>query len=215
VEYPPSLRDREVDYEEASTNPVLLYSLRKAVAGFQKGICGEGGEIGLSDYLRIIAGLLEKAELPHISRLVSIENVKWGLTILPLGKLWGECRQDFEKAVREKGNVSVSDIIDEKDGGVEVSRSLREALRGVGRAENEMADCREFAHSVLERFKEPKVPSEVDEEMLRNMIAHAGLSYSFISKVRLRRRGGDYKVVGLLYRRHLVEGLMKKLKNSG
>ena len=215
VEYSPSLRDREVNYEEASTNPVLLYSLRKAVAGFQEGICGEGGEIGLSDYLRSIAGLLEKAELPHISRLVSIENVKWGLTIVALKKLWGECRQDFEKAVRERGNLGLSKIIDDRDEEVEVSSSLLEALRGVGRAEKEMEDCGKFLAEFTGRLKVPEVPSDVDEEMLRNMIAHAGLSYSFISKVRLRRRGGDYNVVGLLYRRHLVEGLMKKLKNSG
>jgi len=213
VDYLPVLRDREVDYEETSISPVLLYSLEKAIAGFQERLCGGGGKLDLSSYLSRVADLLEKAEMPHIKRLVSIENAKWGLTIRALRKLWGGCRQEFEKAVREKGDVSLQDIIDERNGEVEVSSSLLEALRVAGRAEDKMADCRMFAHDVLEHFKKPELPSNVDEEMLRNMFAHAGLSYSFISKVRLG--GEDYQITELLYRRRLVEGLMEKLKNSG
>jgi CRISPR-associated protein Csx1 len=214
VEYQPQLKDNVAVYSDVSTQPILLYSLHKAVIGLQQKLCGTEVRADLVKYLNSVGEVLKDARLPHLHYIVTKEGAKLGLVQVALKKLASECWQLFEDAARGKGIERVSDLINVKGSEVEVSRALFASLRNV-ESDSVSKCCTELVSKILGdgvqigQEKQEKSCS-VSDEMVRNMVAHAGLSYNFMEKVVFS--GDSYRITKVVYRRCLVEDFIESLQ---
>jgi CRISPR-associated protein Csx1 len=234
VEYPPQLIGNAVTYPEASIQPVVLYSLHKAVVGFQQKLCSGETVTNLIKYLDSVGDVLKVARLPHLYYIVSKESVKLSLVQTALRRLVAECWQVFEEVAKERKDIDVSKLVSVGRNEIEVSRELFKALRMLKSSMVTKYSCRDLVAEVMNANsggkkgvspatqtqsdadqradEEREKRCSVDDEMMRNMIAHAGLSYDFIERIVFT--GDSYRIARVVYRRCLVEDFVKRLEES-
>jgi CRISPR-associated protein Csx1 len=235
VKYPPQLIGNAITYLEASTQPVVLYSLHKAVIGLQQKLCSAELRADLVKYMNSVGDVLRGARLPHLHHIVTKESAKFSIVQTALKRLTTECWQVLEEIAKERKDINVLKLVSVERNEIEVSGELLKTLRMLESDVVTKCNCRDLVMEVIniissEKEKKKRVscatqtPSDthqqVDEEqkkrcsasdeMIRNMIAHAGLSYDFIEKVVFS--GDSYRITKVVYRRCLVEDFMESLQ---
>jgi CRISPR-associated protein Csx1 len=203
----------EVRYEKSSITPVLLYALSKATSSLQQDLCAEFVKKYLDRYLEKLGSLLQIAELSYAHKLISSEKSSWDNVRKTVGRLIKECWSELESVAKEKSKEEAIHTIIARGSGenVVVTRDMLASLRDIERDVIERESCRDLVETVVNKFRYRESVCSVSDKMMRNMIAHAGLSYDFIERIELARDRDEYRVSRVVYRRCLVEEFLNQL----
>jgi len=223
VDYIPYVKDENIMYDRALVAIVMTCALNRVVKQMQNSLCrGRAGE-RLIEYLSLVGDKLGEVRLRYVELVVKRELEKWSSAEKLITKLVTECRNDFAKLKNvESGarDVGARHPIIIGNGVVEVESDLIRVLIEM-KQRDIMKECKELV-SIIDRTIAEVLKKKLNErnakrieirdEDVRNMCAHAGLSYSFIEKIVLVQDQSLYRVTQVVFNKEKVKMFLEKIE---
>uniref|UniRef100_A0A7C5UUT2 CRISPR system endoribonuclease Csx1 CARF domain-containing protein n=1 Tax=Ignisphaera aggregans TaxID=334771 RepID=A0A7C5UUT2_9CREN len=227
IDYVPSVRGRDVVYnKQATVLDVMMCALEKVIAGLYNDLCNVNTVKHLIDYISAVKNRLNKSELLLAKLIVARETEKWGSVEQVVRRLAIECSNaisDIEKAVDLMKNGGIKAQIYIHDNIIEIEPDLARVLAALKWRNVKKMRCQEIVESIKngiakvreEKQKEKSVQSKtwknVSEDETRNMCAHAGLSYDFITSITLVHEQNSFRITQIKFNKEKVQGFLNKL----
>jgi len=217
---------REIRYKDADMSSVLTCVFEKVVSNLRNELCRESSN-GLTRYIKAIEERLDREGLIQ-ARLIALKEynawVKLEEIVNKIAKNCSNLIKQVDKYAKELKNIGVKAGMNIEKDVIEVEQELIKILlteipTKMVYVDDEDVKCEDMGQLILNNLKNLKEESakkleKIDDDTARNILAHAGLSHTLITKAvfsKTRDRNEEkFKIHRIVFDKKLVEEFIKK-----